>query len=196
MAIPESGLLTLDEVVAVNLRKLRNQARLTRDQLATRIDKKTDESWTKWRILDLEAGRNRSRKVLWSDLVALARALKVTIFDLVLPPEDRFVSLGDPLMDALGMRLSRHLFGKWFFGISGESLTQERIDHMVERARETRSQRQNLWNDPRVIEEVAEYRTLFDEAFDSGDGNQAAKAVNDYFAAREIAVNRILEGKV
>lgn len=195
MAIPETGPLTVDEVVALNLRRVRKLSGLTREDLASRIDSKTADSWSIWRIIDLERGRDRSRKVLWSDVVALARALKVTVFDLVLPPEDRFVTLEPPIGGVLQMDIPRHVFGKWFFGIPGELLTPTGIEGMVVEARKKRSKRQDLWDDPRVREQIAEHRMLLDDAINSGDNNEVAKTMNAYLAAREFAVRHILEGK-
>ena len=195
MAISESGPLTVDEVVAINLRRLRKQAGLTREELASTMDSKTADSWSKWRVLDLERGRDRSRKVLWNDVVALARALKATVFELVLPPEDRFVALEPPIGGVLQMDIPRHVFGKWLFGIPGELLTREGIEGMVSKARKTRSQRDLLRSDPRVREEIAEHRMLLDEAIESGDNDEVARTMNAYLAAREIAVSRVLDGK-
>lgn len=190
MAIHPDGALTVDEIVAVNLRALREKAGLTREQLARRVDKKATDSWTKWRILDLEGGRDRARKVLWSDLILLSRALKVTIFELVLPPDDRF-AVFEVVPGVFPVQVPRHVFAKWFFGIPGEYLNEASIKNMVDAARRTRSERNELERDPRVIEAIADHRSIFDEAIARGKHDEISASMNAYLAARDQAVKNV-----
>lgn len=73
----------LDQVIAENVRRLREERRLSVAQLAARCGVHHQT------IRDYEGARRggRQRPFLWSELVRLCVAFEVTIFDLVLPVE-------------------------------------------------------------------------------------------------------------
>ena len=82
---------TIDETVAENLRRTREDRHYTIPELAAKASEISGVEWSKWRIIDLEGARSVKKPpaaAKWSDLVTLALALKVTIYDLVLPAND------------------------------------------------------------------------------------------------------------
>jgi len=152
---------TTDEVVAENLRRLRDERNLTRDALAAQLTENSDDEWSRWKIVDLEGARSKKTKkpprpATWADLVALALALEVTIFDPVLPdagdtqvivshrseteqskfPDDDSVPeelRGKPKTRTIGYnhRSDRDEMGKLLFGLPGSSLTAENLERIA-----------------------------------------------------------------
>ena len=87
--------LTLDQVVAQNIKKLR-KARLeeantltakrwTATAMAERLTEKLGRKYSRYTVADLE-GR-REREIRWVELAALCAIFDVALWDLVLPPE-------------------------------------------------------------------------------------------------------------
>ncbi len=83
--------LTLDEVVARNVRRLRFNRGYSIAQLADRLQVGRHASY------DYERPRKDSSQhaFKWSELVRLCAALECSLFDLVLPPEDVSLDLPD-----------------------------------------------------------------------------------------------------
>jgi hypothetical protein len=82
---------TPDEVVADNIRKLRDERDLSRVALARLLSDSIGTDWSRWRIIDLEGARSADqvpRPATWSEIIALAVVFDVTVFDLVLPNKD------------------------------------------------------------------------------------------------------------
>jgi hypothetical protein len=75
------------EVVAKNLRRLRDDREWTREDLVKVLAAAPGPDWSEWRIIDLEGARtgHPPAAARWSELVALTIAMDVTLWDLVLP---------------------------------------------------------------------------------------------------------------
>lgn len=84
----QGGTATLDQVIAYNVRRLREERGWSRGWLAAYL------GVGRHYVYDLEGGRaDRSqREFKWSDLVGLCAVFQVTLFDLVLPPEGVILS--------------------------------------------------------------------------------------------------------
>jgi hypothetical protein len=79
-----------DEVVATNIRRLRDSMNLSRVQLARKMSDLTGDEWSSWRLIDLEGARSSDqppRPSRWHELISLALAFDVTVFELVLPQD-------------------------------------------------------------------------------------------------------------
>jgi len=88
MAKPRAMPQTLDMVTGDNIRRIRDQHRWSRTELAERLSSIIGNEVSAWRLIDLEGARSRTkppRAVTWPELVALALAFEVPIYDLVIP---------------------------------------------------------------------------------------------------------------
>lgn len=86
-----SAAVTLTETTAYNIRRLREQSRFSRSQLASELTEATGTEWKAARIVDLEGARSTRpgpADVRWPEIVALAAVFGVPMFELVLPPEE------------------------------------------------------------------------------------------------------------
>jgi hypothetical protein len=91
---------TPDEIVARNLYCLRTDEEhkgansISRRRFADRLSEQSGEHWPVQRIIDIEGKRSKRRPpspATWAELIALAIALQVPVYDLVLPGEDEDV---------------------------------------------------------------------------------------------------------
>lgn len=84
MTLDERHMMTLDEVVAANVRRIRKERGWSVVELANRL------GVTPHRVCDYERARSghEQRAFSWVELVALCLALRTTLFDLVLPPAE------------------------------------------------------------------------------------------------------------
>ena len=93
---------TVDQVIAANLRRLRENRGLSRRQLAELLTSLTGEKVADTRIIALEGARGPGRPLrsaTWVELVQLCLALDVELYDLVLPPGGEVVQL--PVVDLI-----------------------------------------------------------------------------------------------
>ena len=103
MADPKPVVLSFSEVIRHNIRRLRQERGWSQRRLAEIAQDRTgdpapDESWTQFRVSDLEGGRKGRRKnPTPEELAGLARALGVPILDLMLPPDH--IAVPDPASD-------------------------------------------------------------------------------------------------
>ena len=153
---------TINQLIASNIRRIREIDRgLTRQQLAERMTAITGEEVKPHRIIDLEGARSKSREPAtagWGDLTALAIALEVKIYDLVLPPDDQSrvqlstvswsetVSLPEPIRNEItgkvtdrttktvfpGVTLTRDQAAKLWFGLGSDVLTGSVMDSVAQ----------------------------------------------------------------
>lgn len=81
--------MSIDDVVAKNLRRLRDDREWTREDLVKVLAAAPGPDWSEWRIIDLEGARtgHPPAAARWSELVALCMAMDVTLWDLVLPAD-------------------------------------------------------------------------------------------------------------
>jgi hypothetical protein len=82
---------TVDDVVARNLRRIRESHGLSRKGLAKQLNEVAGSGWTEWRIIDLEGARSPNKPpspITWAEIVSLAFVLDVTVFEFVMPPDD------------------------------------------------------------------------------------------------------------
>jgi hypothetical protein len=81
--------VSIDQVVAKNLRRLRDDREWTREDLVKALAPAPGPDWSEWRIIDLEGARtgHPPAAARWSELVALCMAMDVTLWDLVLPAD-------------------------------------------------------------------------------------------------------------
>lgn len=93
----ESEALSLDEIVARNVRFLRKDRDLSVRELAAKLGVSRSQ------VYDMERPRpgREQREVKWSELVALIDALGVTLFELVLPPEGVALARGEVILGIL-----------------------------------------------------------------------------------------------
>lgn len=146
--------MTLDEVIAANVRRRREELNLSVADLAGRLDV------GKHLVYDLERPRagQQQREFAWSELVELCRALETNLFDLVLPPEDvkvefyNFDTSGDVDLSAAAQRAGagelaeildrpdRAILGWLLFGVDGRDLDPEMFRSFVEKANRERRQ--------------------------------------------------------
>jgi transcriptional regulator with XRE-family HTH domain len=80
--------LTLDEIIASNVQRLRNTKGWTVTELAREL------GVSRLVVYDMEGSRDdrQQREFKWSDLVALCGALNTVLFELVLPQEGVFIA--------------------------------------------------------------------------------------------------------
>lgn len=146
--------MTLDEVIAGNVRRRREELNLSVSDLADRLNV------GKHLVYDLERPRagQKQREFAWSELVELCRALETNLFDLVLPPEDvkvefyRFDTSGDVDLSAAARkagadelaeildRPDRAVLGWLLFGVDGRELDPAMFKSFVEKANRQRQQ--------------------------------------------------------
>jgi hypothetical protein len=85
--------MTLDQVVAQNLKRLRADRDWSRNKLASELSSASGSEWSEWRIIDLEGARtgHPPASARWAEIVALCLVFDVTIWELVLPvdPKER-----------------------------------------------------------------------------------------------------------
>lgn len=82
---------TVNDVVARNLRRIRESQGLSRKGLANQLNEVAGGSWSEWRIIDLEGARSPNKPpspITWAEIVNLAFVLDVTVFEIVMPPDD------------------------------------------------------------------------------------------------------------
>lgn len=80
--------MQLDEIIASNLRRIREERDLPKTQLAERLD------MGRHRVQDFERPRRGNvHSFKWSELVALCDALECSIFELVLPGEGEVIDV-------------------------------------------------------------------------------------------------------
>lgn len=155
---------TFDQVVAENVRRLRDDEEWSMAELAERLGKKPHD------VLAFEGQRNdrSQRPFRWTELVELAYVFRVPLFDLVLPddaeteiyPEGTAlmrlplgeVAAGWPRRDDLGYRL---------FGIGGDLLWSKHArDTLANKVREAAEAREALLRDASdALREAAEKLT-------------------------------------
>lgn len=110
--------MNLDEVVAANVRRIREDQKLSVADLADRLHV------GRHIVYDYERPRPGAgqRQFLWSDLVKLCDALKVTLYELVLPPAGETVTSGTIGLSALARTArdqdSRTRLGWMLFGLN------------------------------------------------------------------------------
>ncbi len=81
--------MTVDEVVAKNVRRLREKAKLPKSELAERLGVSRHLAYDMERKRE---GRDQ-RHFSWEDIIRLCGALEVTVPELVLPPMDSSVEI-------------------------------------------------------------------------------------------------------
>jgi hypothetical protein len=82
---------TVNDVVASNLRTLRESRGLSRSGLVKQLNEVAGDDWTQWRIIDLEGARSPNKPpspITWAEIVSLTFVLDVTVFEIVMPPDD------------------------------------------------------------------------------------------------------------
>jgi hypothetical protein len=132
------GVWTIDQVVAKNLRRLRDDRGWTREVFAKRLRLEAGIDLPTWRIVDLEGARtgHPPATVRWIELVALCITLDVTLWDLVLPVDpERKVRVARPTqeVEARGKKLAqqsvkdigRYQFGGLLSGLPAIAFTEE-----------------------------------------------------------------------
>jgi len=133
--------MTVDEVIAWNVRRVREIRGLSVVQLADRL------SVGRHLVYDYERPRPGAdqRQFLWSDLVKLCSALQVTLLELVLPPEGEEVDMLGPAVtelfpiaaDATGDD-ARSRLGWMLFGVPAKYLHAEALATFAKLAYEER----------------------------------------------------------
>ncbi len=116
--------MTLDQVIASNVHRLRNEKHWTRQDLADRL------GVTRHVVRDYEGRRagRAQRPFRWTEIVALCYVLRVTLYELVLPA-DSDTEVQDPALYpfpigdvAGGGWPRRHDLGYGLFGVPGDKL--------------------------------------------------------------------------
>jgi transcriptional regulator with XRE-family HTH domain len=103
---------TLDQVVARNLRRLREGRRWSRRALAEKLTMASDHEWATSRIIDLEGGRTGKppASVQWRELVTLCLVFGVELWDVVLPESGELVITAGGKKDGSGQFVgNRHV---------------------------------------------------------------------------------------
>ena len=88
---------TPNQVLAYNVNRLRLDHKWTLSQLAEKVNVNRGTQWTKHTVLKIEDYSEKGsvgRKVSMDELVALAIVFRVSVIELLLPPEDGRVDLG------------------------------------------------------------------------------------------------------
>ena len=121
--------MTLDQVIASNVTRLRETKRWTMNDLADRLDVSRHD------VLAYEGRRadRPQRPFRWSELVALCYVLKVTLFELVLPADSE-TEVREPalfplqIVDVAGFGWPRsEELGYGLFGVAGDKLLKKEI---------------------------------------------------------------------
>jgi hypothetical protein len=76
-----------DDIIVENIRRIRSEQSLTIEEVALNLYQATGEQWDGNRVYRLLSG-HRGRSFKWVEVVAIAEALRTTIFDLVLPTDE------------------------------------------------------------------------------------------------------------
>jgi hypothetical protein len=143
---------TIDEVVAHNLRKLREGLGLSRARLAKQLNATGGGGWSTWRIIDLEGARSPDRPprpITWPEIVALSFTLDVTMFEIVLPsdiesavnissrvwdvPTDRPPKDGKESPQTYRHSMGTDLFSMTLFRLPAELLASDKLEESGER---------------------------------------------------------------
>jgi transcriptional regulator with XRE-family HTH domain len=126
--------MTVDEVIARNVRRVREARGLSVGQLADRL------SVGRHLVYDYERPRPgaEQRQFLWSDLVKLCGALQITVFELVLPPTGEEVDMLGPAVTELFPiaaevtgQDARSRLGWMLFGVDGNNLNATNLEKLV-----------------------------------------------------------------
>lgn len=120
--------LSLDEVVAKNLRRIRDRKGWSRKKLAELAAMASADEWPEWRIIDLEGARSGRppSSAKWPELVTLSYVLDVTLWELVLP-EPGVQAVVNPIPpDEYGVKVGNE------YGVS-RSLLAERLSGLPAR---------------------------------------------------------------
>jgi transcriptional regulator with XRE-family HTH domain len=154
-----SQIATLDELVSVNVRRLRDGAGLSVAQLAARLNV------SRAKVYQYEGPRSDGRRhsFKWSEVVELCAALECSVFELVLPDEGDTVEVPEwvarrieptQLDGQLGaVRVSppgREELARLVFHLPGEALTRlpEIRLRLVKEARDfERNLRRRMWDE-------------------------------------------------
>lgn len=136
--MPESGSpppseaphgLTVDQVVAANIRKLREARQMTRDDLAQQITDLGGEDVSRWRVIDLEGKRSPDtppRSATWVELIQLMIVLEVDLPELVLPDDQAAVAPpAAPHIEITDTETGELLGGIFLGAMNRESMAQE-----------------------------------------------------------------------
>ena len=99
-----TALLTLDEVVAYNIKELRESRGWTPTELAETLTAVLERPYTRFTVYDLE-GR-RKREIRWTELAALCSIFGVSLWRLVLPKEGDEVNTRIATGDVTGVDLT------------------------------------------------------------------------------------------
>ena len=146
------GAPTIDEVVAHNLRSLREGRGLSRPGLAKQLNATSGGGWNEWRIIDLEGARSPNRPprpITWPEIVALSFTLDVTMFEIVLPsdiesaveissrvwdvPTDRPRKDGKESQQTYRHSMGTDRFSMTLFRLPAELLTSDKLEKYGER---------------------------------------------------------------
>ncbi len=141
------GAPTIDEIVAHNLRSLREGRGLSRARLAKQLNETGGGGWSTWRIIDLEGARSPNRPprpITWPEIVALSFTLDVTMFEIVLPsgiesaveissrvwdvPTDRPPKDGKESQQTYRHSMGTDLFSMTLFRLPAELLASDKLE--------------------------------------------------------------------
>ena len=86
--------VSISAVIRDNLRGLREEKKWSQRQVAEILTKRTGETWTQTRVLDLEGGRGRKRTISPDELVVLARLYGKHLKELFRVPDDALARVG------------------------------------------------------------------------------------------------------
>ena len=149
--------LTLDEIVAMNMSRLRRERNLTVSELARGL------GISRPQVYDMERPRpgRSQREFRWRELVSLCRTLDTTLFELVLPPEgtlldegeeiigilDRNASADDELDDFKAEPLDRYDMSLGVFGLPGDLTEADKLRQVLEKLRIEKQRRRRIFNE-------------------------------------------------
>jgi transcriptional regulator with XRE-family HTH domain len=134
--IPAENKKTVDEVIAANVRRIREEKGLSVAELAERM------TVGRHLIYDFERPRPGAdqRQFLWRDVVNLCLALGVTVFDLALPNDGDYVlqEVGELGLPIRAPR-DRDYFGELVFGVA--DLTPKVVEKIAQKQEDLRDAR-------------------------------------------------------
>lgn len=90
-----------EEIIVENIRRIRKERHLKIEDISWGLFQATGEQWDDNRAYRLLSG-NRGRHFKWAEVIAIAEALRTTIFDLVLPANETDTAFNQ-LSRAFGM---------------------------------------------------------------------------------------------
>ena len=93
--MPETEEISVNELVARNMLRLRRHRGWTQAELASRLAVQTQEKWDATMISKTE---KHQRKLTLNELVALALVFGVSPVDLLTPEPDEHIKIGDAVM--------------------------------------------------------------------------------------------------